>query len=435
MTGLYHTLFPFLLDWSNSGGKTALHIAAQSGNSPFISLLLSYGADPDLTDLQGNSPLHYAAAWGHMEVARVLLDEGGAAWGIRNFEGFSAGDYAYSDEIRSGMESTWNHVKSARREKRRAESEGEMYGGESGGGISRNAALKNVITGEAVGNRWRSGSESTGASWIGSNSGASGGSGGGSHQTPSYSIQAESPASPHPARPRGNSRNTAGPPVTQHPRRPSPIKGHSSPATSHSGYTTPRYDPVEAISRSSSQSQIPLSNRARSPYQSQGPSPVMSRQGSNRIETITNGDTSQRSSPAVLPPSFRPPLLAPQISITTQLDPPTSTSNIPHSHEGYDYNTYAQPSLSSPRPQAPGRSPSLPTWQDSRRGSETSHTPAIPTAAGPPVATPASSQMLTQASSPAIGHPKAVQEGIKRSNSSQVGLGLGVGRALFGGRI
>jgi uncharacterized protein len=35
MAGLYYDRFPFLLDWSNGQGRTALHIAALKGNEEF----------------------------------------------------------------------------------------------------------------------------------------------------------------------------------------------------------------------------------------------------------------------------------------------------------------------------------------------------------------------------------------------------------------
>ena len=120
MTQLYHSLFPFLLDWSNSGGKTALHVAAQAGNHEFISLLCDLGADVDLTDLQGNTPLHYAAAWGHLETIRVLLEQGcGSA--ARNFEGFTASDFAYSNSVLSTLQGLAKSVLQERQSRRRTE--------------------------------------------------------------------------------------------------------------------------------------------------------------------------------------------------------------------------------------------------------------------------------------------------------------------------
>lgn len=35
MAGLYYDRFPYLLDWSNGQGRTALHVAALKGNEEF----------------------------------------------------------------------------------------------------------------------------------------------------------------------------------------------------------------------------------------------------------------------------------------------------------------------------------------------------------------------------------------------------------------
>lgn len=124
MTEIYHTLFPFLLDWSNSGGKTALHVAAQAGNASFISLLCDLGADVDLTDLQGNSPLHYASAWGHIDSIQVLLERG-CQFAARNFEGFTASDFAYSNTVMKALQDFARDVFEERRNRRNQERLGE----------------------------------------------------------------------------------------------------------------------------------------------------------------------------------------------------------------------------------------------------------------------------------------------------------------------
>jgi ankyrin repeat protein len=120
MTHLYCTLFPFLLDWSNAGGKSALHVAAQAGNTGFINLLCDFGADLDLTDLQGNTPLHYASAWGHVETVKVLLERG-CQFAGRNYEGFTASDFAYSHMVMGVLQSTARELFEERRLRRKAE--------------------------------------------------------------------------------------------------------------------------------------------------------------------------------------------------------------------------------------------------------------------------------------------------------------------------
>ncbi|KAL1410662.1 Target of rapamycin complex 2 subunit avo2 [Vanrija albida] len=118
MTEIYHTLFPFLLDWSNTGGKTALHFAAQADNAGFIALLCDLGADIDLADLQGNTPLHYASAWGNTASVRALLERG-ASITARNFEGFTASDFAYSHGSRAALDSLARDAAEERKARRR----------------------------------------------------------------------------------------------------------------------------------------------------------------------------------------------------------------------------------------------------------------------------------------------------------------------------
>ncbi|KIR30306.1 hypothetical protein I309_00443 [Cryptococcus deuterogattii LA55] len=118
MTHLYVELFPFLIDWSNTGGKTALHIAAQAGNAPFINFLCDLGADLDLTDLQGNTPLHYSAAWGYLDTIKVLLERG-CPFSSRNFEGFTASEFAYSDRVQNALQTMAREVFEERRHRRK----------------------------------------------------------------------------------------------------------------------------------------------------------------------------------------------------------------------------------------------------------------------------------------------------------------------------
>lgn len=85
----------FVLDWVNSWGATALHVAAQFGEFDVAQLLIDFGADVDAPDLEGNSPLHYASSWGNLTVVRLLI-ELGCQHSVKNNEGFTALEYAYS---------------------------------------------------------------------------------------------------------------------------------------------------------------------------------------------------------------------------------------------------------------------------------------------------------------------------------------------------
>ncbi|CAG8475241.1 1974_t:CDS:2, partial [Acaulospora colombiana] len=57
MARMYLQRFPFITDWCNQHGKTALHIAASNGNDEFVRLVLMSGS---------------ASAWGHIPVADLM---------------------------------------------------------------------------------------------------------------------------------------------------------------------------------------------------------------------------------------------------------------------------------------------------------------------------------------------------------------------------
>ena len=54
----------------------SLHYAALKCQKEVVQLLINEGADPDITDIWGNSPLHYAAHYGFINVAKVLIEGG-----------------------------------------------------------------------------------------------------------------------------------------------------------------------------------------------------------------------------------------------------------------------------------------------------------------------------------------------------------------------
>jgi ankyrin repeat protein len=58
-------------------GSTALHAAAARGHGEVVRLLLEQGADPNARDTGDNAgPLHFAAGGGHVDVVRMLLEAG-----------------------------------------------------------------------------------------------------------------------------------------------------------------------------------------------------------------------------------------------------------------------------------------------------------------------------------------------------------------------
>jgi ankyrin repeat protein len=65
-----------LLNAQDDNGKTALHHAIELDNNRIAIYLIEQGADINMKGEDQYSPLHYAAAIGNLEMARLLLDRG-----------------------------------------------------------------------------------------------------------------------------------------------------------------------------------------------------------------------------------------------------------------------------------------------------------------------------------------------------------------------
>ncbi|KAL4279954.1 hypothetical protein GQ457_03G011120 [Hibiscus cannabinus] len=74
-------------------GCSLLHLACQSGNPVMVELLLLFGADINMSDFHGRTPLHHCIASGMNTLAKHLLKRG-ARPSIRDGGGFSALDRA-----------------------------------------------------------------------------------------------------------------------------------------------------------------------------------------------------------------------------------------------------------------------------------------------------------------------------------------------------
>jgi len=87
----------FNIDARDADGKTILHLAASRGIHLAVKCLISRGADPDVQDKWGNTPLHYALGDGdfiiHASLVTVqTLLQVGASTDISNVQGLTASE-------------------------------------------------------------------------------------------------------------------------------------------------------------------------------------------------------------------------------------------------------------------------------------------------------------------------------------------------------
>ncbi|XP_038052477.1 oxysterol-binding protein-related protein 1-like [Patiria miniata] len=86
-------------------GWSPLHLAAYFGHVEVATLLLSYNADFDIVNTNGDTPLHRAAFTGRLELVAALIQYG-ADVTIVNGEGHMARDIAHGDDIQKMLIAT-----------------------------------------------------------------------------------------------------------------------------------------------------------------------------------------------------------------------------------------------------------------------------------------------------------------------------------------
>ena len=69
---------PGIINATDERQSTALHFAASAGSTEMVGLLLDHGADPDLQNLDGHTPLQRAAIYGRDESVDLLLEHDAA---------------------------------------------------------------------------------------------------------------------------------------------------------------------------------------------------------------------------------------------------------------------------------------------------------------------------------------------------------------------
>ncbi|CAG8521018.1 4011_t:CDS:2 [Ambispora gerdemannii] len=100
---IYTNFFPDCIHIRNKKGQTALIFAAQRGYIDVMKWLFANGADINQTDYDGNTALHYAAAWNRFEAVTLLIERG-IIFAGKNIAGWTALDYSYSVEIESHIQ-------------------------------------------------------------------------------------------------------------------------------------------------------------------------------------------------------------------------------------------------------------------------------------------------------------------------------------------
>jgi len=81
------------------GEYSAIHVACRYNNRYALDLLISRGTNLQLIDQNGNTPLHYASKYGHLELCKYLV-ESGCQVGVKNKQQQSAYDIAESHLVR-----------------------------------------------------------------------------------------------------------------------------------------------------------------------------------------------------------------------------------------------------------------------------------------------------------------------------------------------
>jgi ankyrin repeat protein len=100
---LYLTYHQPVLDLSNSLGQVPLHLACQKGQEDLVRLFLESGASVNLADLNGDVPLHSASAWGQVNCIELLI-QAGASYAVKNNQGWSPSEYAFSFDVQTAFQ-------------------------------------------------------------------------------------------------------------------------------------------------------------------------------------------------------------------------------------------------------------------------------------------------------------------------------------------
>lgn len=89
-----------LVNSADQYGLRPLHEACKEGHNNIVLALLKQQADPNLTDLVGQTALHLAAGGGHVGTVRLLLEKGAAvSVNVRDHKGRTALHWANMNSV------------------------------------------------------------------------------------------------------------------------------------------------------------------------------------------------------------------------------------------------------------------------------------------------------------------------------------------------
>ncbi len=103
--------FKAQLNAQRPNGQGMLHFSASLGYLRLVAGLLARGADPDLRDNGGFTPMHMAALNGHLQIVRKVRSSGGDPT-LRSLRGATPADMATSREIRDIASIPDHHIRS-----------------------------------------------------------------------------------------------------------------------------------------------------------------------------------------------------------------------------------------------------------------------------------------------------------------------------------
>ncbi|KAI9841477.1 MAG: hypothetical protein M1838_003535 [Thelocarpon superellum] len=125
-------------NWRNRLGVDALMLCARHGHASLAALLLSHAADANAHDLQGNTALHYASAYGQLKVLRILMLTGGARPDVRNWACWTPASYSATVQAEvyfKGLVGEWERERVTWERERERQRERGGSGGGGGGGM------------------------------------------------------------------------------------------------------------------------------------------------------------------------------------------------------------------------------------------------------------------------------------------------------------